>query len=979
MKLSLALLLAMALTMSLFVGHGPGYASFLSWVWNRDPKPNVPEEQHPVESKILTSTQPCWFGLTSCPVRTEDRQKNQVVPKEQHPVQARILNSYWLCRLGLTSCPTWGEDGNKNQVLPKEQDAVETKILTSYWPWWLGPSQRPKWLRYRGSKVVVPEGTKQQSPGTKQKAMALTMSPFVGHDSGCAGWLSWLCNSNQKLNVPEEQHPVESKILTSTQPCWFGLTSCPIRIEDRQNNQVLPKEQHPVQAKILTSYWLCWFGLNTCPHNRNKNQVLPWDQDPVETKILTSHWPCWLGPSQCPKQVWYRGSKVPEGTKQQFPDTKWKVYSLPGILGQLWDYFVLGGRTWLITDALITFCIHRLWRKACGLWRRLRTGGQALPVPNREQTAHVFGQNARTSQKNELPCCPVMASKSKAGKTGLFNLGNTCYMNSVIQSLFMASDFRHSVLNLTEGNSWHLMMELQSLFTFLEHSQRPAISPESFLSASQPSWFSPGAQQDCSEYLKYLLNRLHEEEKTGKRIYYQQLKETSLMSQTMEHRSVNKTLVEKMFGGKMMTKIRCLKCLNISSREEAFTDLSLAFPPSDRPICRPGSTSALQEEEIGPQFIEPPKNQPTVSPWVRRKPAVSGDSGAQPVLVETLGFREPRETAHTTKDPDLASGEQTRAPKECLSVGDLINYFLSPERLTAENQYHCEKCASLQDAEKVAELTEAPHYLILTLLRFSFDPQTMTRSKILDNVSIPEVLQLPVLVSSEATEDICRHGKGRSDMSSTFVSAVYDLCSVVVHSGSSSESGHYYCYCRECTDTVPHAQPRDGTPKLASDEQLDFEIPWYLFNDHRVSTFSSESVSNLTSLYPKATAYVIFYRQRADRPSSSVHEAVAEARKLHSQPSLNKDLMKAISKDNILYLQEQEKGARNRAAYISTLPKSPLWWRDSERDKDDDSSSGGCSPADHQQPALQCQSTKETIPLYASLRNNETVGKQGSF
>lgn len=43
--------------------------------------------------------------------------------------------------------------------------------------------------------------------------------------------------------------------------------------------------------------------------------------------------------------------------------------------------------------------------------------------------------------------------------------------------------------------------------------------------------------------------------------------------------------------------------------------------------------------------------------------------------------------------------------------------------------------------------------------------------------------------------------------------------------------------------------------------------------------------------------------------------------------------------------QEQEKEARNRAAYISALPKSPLWWRDFDRDKDDDNSSGGCSPA----------------------------------
>uniref|UniRef100_A0A672V4P8 Ubiquitin carboxyl-terminal hydrolase n=1 Tax=Strigops habroptila TaxID=2489341 RepID=A0A672V4P8_STRHB len=535
---------------------------------------------------------------------------------------------------------------------------------------------------------------------------------------------------------------------------------------------------------------------------------------------------------------------------------------------------------------------------------------KALPVPNEDRIKHLLGQNAWTSQKNELACFyPRLASKSETGKIGLINLGNTCYMNSIIQSLFMASDFRHSVLNLTEGNSQPLMTKLQWLFAFLEHSQRPAISPESFLSASWPPWFTPGAQQDCSEYLKYLLDRLHEEEKTGKRIY-QKLKESTLMSQAVEHHYLNKTLIEKMFGGKMMTKIRCLKCLNVSSREEAFTDLSLAFPPSDKHIR--GSTSVLPVEEIGPQLIEPPENpsQLTGSPWIRRKAPMAGQPAARPVPVETLA-----------KDPLSSFGEQARAAKDSRSVPDLINYFLSPERLTAENRYHCEKCASLQDAEKVAELTEGPHYLILTLLRFSFDPRTMKRKKILDNVSIPVVLKLG------------------------FMSVVYDLCSVVVHSGISSESGHYYCYSRECTDTVPHGQPRDGAPKPASDKQLDFEIQWYLFNDTRVSFSSFESVSNVTSFFPKDTAYVLFYRQRPGRQSCLLHEALAEAGRLHGEPSLHKDLMEAISKDNILYLQEQEKEARNRAAYISALPKSPLWWRDFDRDKDDDNSSGGCSPA----------------------------------
>ncbi|KFP31706.1 Ubiquitin carboxyl-terminal hydrolase 38, partial [Colius striatus] len=575
---------------------------------------------------------------------------------------------------------------------------------------------------------------------------------------------------------------------------------------------------------------------------------------------------------------------------------------------------------------------------------------KALPIPNEDRIKHLLGQNAWTSQKNELACFyPRLASKSETGKIGLINLGNTCYMNSIIQSLFMASDFRHSVLNLTEGNSQPLMTKLQWLFAFLEHSQRPAISPESFLSASWPPWFTPGAQQDCSEYLKYLLDRLHEEEKTGKRIY-QKLKESSLVSQAVEHHYLNKTLIEKMFGGKMMTKIRCLKCLNVSSREEAFTDLSLAFPPPDRHMH--GGRSVLPVEEIGPQFIEPPENttQFTGSPWIQRKAHV-----ATLMPVETLSFQEPGEATNAlgghaigvdaAKDPLSAFGERPRTPKDSRSVPDLINYFLSPERLTAENKYHCEKCASLQDAEKVAELTEGPHYLILTLLRFSFDPRTMKRKKILDNISIPVVLKLPVLVTPEETEKVCRRGKDRAAPGSGFVSVVYDLCSVVVHSGVSSESGHYYCYSRECTDTVPHGQPRAEAPKPASDKHLDFEIQWYLFNDTRVSFSSFESVSNVTSFFPKDTAYVLFYRQRPGRQSCLLQEALAEAGHLHGEPSLHKDLMEAISKDNILYLQEQEKEARNRAAYISALPKSPLWWRDFDRDKDDDSSSGGCSPA----------------------------------
>ncbi|XP_040345408.1 ubiquitin carboxyl-terminal hydrolase 35 isoform X2 [Herpailurus yagouaroundi] len=454
-----------------------------------------------------------------------------------------------------------------------------------------------------------------------------------------------------------------------------------------------------------------------------------------------------------------------------------------------------------------------------------------LHVPNEDRIKQLLGQDAWTSQKSELAgFYPRLMAKSDTGKIGLINLGNTCYVNSILQALFMASDFRHCVLRLTENNSQPLMTKLQWLFAFLEHSQRPAISPENFLSASWTPWFSPGTQQDCSEYLKYLLDRLHEEEKTGTRIC-QKLKQSSLPSPPEEPPSPSPTSVEKMFGGKIVTRIRCLHCLNVSSREEAFTDLSLAFPPTDR--CR------------------------------RRR------LGSVMLPAEDVGVGDP------------PSPSQAQVPS--------------------------------RDAEKAVELSQGPRYLILTLLRFSFDLRSMRRRKILDDVSIPLLLRLPLA-----------GGCGQA----------YDLCSVVVHSGVSSESGHYYCYAREGA-----ARP---APSLGAADRPEPENQWYLFNDTRVSFSSFESVSNVTSFFPKDTAYVLFYRQRPGEGP----ETEPSSPRGRAEPTLHKDLMEAISKDNILYLQEQEKEARSRAAYISALPASPHWGRGFDEDKDEDEGSpGGCNPA----------------------------------
>ncbi|CAH2225644.1 ubiquitin carboxyl-terminal hydrolase 35 [Pelobates cultripes] len=580
-----------------------------------------------------------------------------------------------------------------------------------------------------------------------------------------------------------------------------------------------------------------------------------------------------------------------------------------------------------------------------------------LPTPNEDKIKQLLGQNAWTSQKNELASYyPRLAAKSDTGKIGLINLGNTCYMNSILQALFMASDFRHSVLCLRDSNSQPLMMKLQYLFAFLEHSQRPAISPESFLASSWPPWFTPGVQQDCSEYLKYLLDQLHEEEKTGKRIS-QMLAQASGGNQLKTSQSCSMTLIEQMFGGRILTRIRCFKCQGVSSREEKFTDLSLAFPPKDGSMPnfqKNPHTSVLPVEEIGPQNSEiAPKvqgHQTTTFPESLRWHQKAEEHCGMVAPIESLGSQgkisQQESFMSMAEDKDenncsvlesrnaltVLSRKTTTGFKSSLALADLINHFLSPEMLTSENKYRCETCVSLQDAEKVVELTTSPKYLILTLLRFSFDLKTMRRKKILDNVSVPLVLKLPVTV--EASQTAKDHQ-----------SVTYDLCTVIVHSGLSSESGHYYCYARDCTDKDSQRQSSAGIKRFTSDKHIDLEIQWYLFNDTRVSFSSFESASNVTSFFPKDTAYVLLYRQRHQRNMGSGSDLAKVDAMSHGDISLNKELMEAITKDNIKYLQEQEKDARNTAAYISPLLKSPPWWHNNDNDSDDEGSPGGLGPS----------------------------------
>ncbi|KAL3139205.1 Ubiquitin carboxyl-terminal hydrolase 4 [Trebouxia sp. C0010 RCD-2024] len=165
---------------------------------------------------------------------------------------------------------------------------------------------------------------------------------------------------------------------------------------------------------------------------------------------------------------------------------------------------------------------------------------------------------------------------------GFENFGNTCYANSVLQSLYFCRPFRENLLQyrakLTNDSDDNLLNCLAELFHEITSKKKKTgvIAPKRFVQRLKRDneLFRSYMHQDAHEFLYFLFNEISEVlEKSEKDKLGASQNGTSAQSDSRQ--MPPKTWVHELFQGMMVNEMRCMQCETVTSREEAFYDLSL--------------------------------------------------------------------------------------------------------------------------------------------------------------------------------------------------------------------------------------------------------------------------------------------------------------------------------------------------------------------------------------------------------------------
>ena len=172
-----------------------------------------------------------------------------------------------------------------------------------------------------------------------------------------------------------------------------------------------------------------------------------------------------------------------------------------------------------------------------------------------EQTQHHHQQQQKRQKQTGMASKQQRNPRLVANHPGLKNLGNSCYINSVIQCLSVMDNI---IVHKEEIGDNSLGVEYERLVKSLKDQERDIIVPNDFRRAlgKLDSRFANNNPQDAHELLVVLLGELRRR----------------------QSRSWDTTTLECRSLGELSSHLKCKKCTHVSTSVEEFNWLSLEIP-----------------------------------------------------------------------------------------------------------------------------------------------------------------------------------------------------------------------------------------------------------------------------------------------------------------------------------------------------------------------------------------------------------------